>query len=109
MFKPVTEWAENIYTSNEILEIVNKTFNQALGGNFRPGSAYIGSPQDIEAQKAPVRSGGSDRFQDSKAKSEPNRTAIYNAAQLIKRAKHPIILVGMGVIREHASTKVRVL
>ncbi len=106
MFKPITKWAENIYSPNEIAEIVNKAFNKALDGNSRPGAAYIGLPQDIEAQEV---SEEIDNFHATKAKSEPNKADISKAAQLVQQAKHPIMLVGMGVIRDHASNTVREL
>ncbi len=106
MFKPVTKWSDTIYSAQATPEIVNKAFNQAIDGNGRPGATYIGIPEDVEVQD--VGKQLKERI-TPKVASLPRKEDIYRAAQLIRKAKHPIGLVGMGVIRENASTKVNSL
>lgn len=99
MFQPVTKWSENIYEAQAAPEIINKAFNQAVNG--RPGPVYVGIPQDIEPQKAVPNI--PQAASTPANQTIPQASDLKAAAQLIKAAQHPIALIGMGVIRDHAS------
>ena len=47
MFSPVTKWADLILTPGSIPEMVRKAFK--LAQTERPGSVYLGVPEDVEA------------------------------------------------------------
>jgi acetolactate synthase-1/2/3 large subunit len=46
MFSPVTKWADLILTPGSIPEMVRKAFK--LAQTERPGSVYLGVPEDVE-------------------------------------------------------------
>lgn len=100
MFKPVTKWAENIYEAQSAPEVIAKAYNQATNG--RPGATFVALPENIEAAdavaqpKIPVM---------PKAVSLPQASDIQAAADLIKAAKHPVVLAGMGIVRDDASAQ----
>lgn len=100
MFKPITKWSDNIYVADSSSEVVNKAFNQAVSG--RPGPTYIGVPQDVEVQETNTYS---PVCKMPNSKPEPRKYDIEKAAELIREAHHPVVLAGMGVVREHASAK----
>ena len=47
MFSPVTKWSDLILTPGSIPEMVRKAFK--LAQTERPGSVYLGVPEDVEA------------------------------------------------------------
>ncbi|UQS81804.1 acetolactate synthase large subunit [Bombilactobacillus folatiphilus] len=102
MFQPVTKWSENVYAANATPEIVNKAFNQAVNG--RPGPVYLGIPQDIEPM--PAVPAIAKTASTPANLTVPQTPDLQRAAQIIKKAQHPIALIGMGVIRDHASEEV---
>ncbi len=51
MFAPVTKWSDLILTPGSIPEMVRKAFK--LAQTERPGSVYLGVPEDVEAAFVP--------------------------------------------------------
>ena len=51
MFSPVTKWSDLILTTGSIPEMIRKAFK--LAQTERPGSVYLGVPEDIEAAFVP--------------------------------------------------------
>ena len=51
MFSPVTKWSDLILTPGAIPEMVRKAFK--LAQTERPGSVYLGVPEDVEAAFVP--------------------------------------------------------
>src|SRR3984885_9353348 len=51
MFSPVTKWADMVLTPDSIPEMVRKAFK--LSQTERPGSVYLGVPEDVEAALVP--------------------------------------------------------
>ncbi|OIM11215.1 thiamine pyrophosphate-dependent enzyme, partial [Oenococcus oeni] len=60
---------------------------------------YIGVPQDVEEQETGSQIS---TFSMPKESNEPNPKLIEKAARLIKNAKHPVVMAGMGIVRNHA-------
>ncbi|GGH78142.1 acetolactate synthase-1/2/3 large subunit [Pullulanibacillus pueri] len=99
MYNPVTKWGARIPTPETISEIVRKAFKVAK--DEKPGATLIEFPEDVakaesEATSAALAIADND---------EPMGTheSIQGAAELIKTAEFPVILVGNGVTRLHAS------
>lgn len=102
MFKPVTKWADIVLTTESTPEMVRKAFSVAQAE--RPGATYLAIPQDIEEKEAnaplpylPIT---------PTSKPSPDSDAIAEAIKILKTAKNPVILVGHGVTRGHASKSV---
>jgi acetolactate synthase-1/2/3 large subunit len=97
MFEPVTKWSTRVSVADSVPEIVRKAFR--LARIEKPGATHIELPEDVAAEEvdmAPL---------EVRRTSYPTaqREAIERAAEIIDRAKAPVILVGNGVLRRHAT------
>ena len=97
MFTPVTKWSTRITVANTVPEVVRKAFR--LARLEKPGATHIELPEDIadetvDATPLEVRRTAYPRASDD---------VIQRAVDIIDAAKQPVILVGNGVIRRHAT------
>jgi acetolactate synthase I/II/III large subunit len=97
MFAPVTKWNAQIVRPSNTPEIVRKAFK--LSQSEKPGAVHIDLPENIAAMPAE----GKPLSGDDQEKSYASFHSIEKAAAAINQAKNPIILVGNGAIRAHAS------
>jgi len=90
LFRPVTKFSAEIDSASSVSEVVANAFRAAESG--RPGAAFISAPKDIMIGDAngevltattPVRLGPADE------------AAIAAAADLINKAKNPVLMLGM--------------
>jgi acetolactate synthase-1/2/3 large subunit len=102
-FEPVTKWNTRVDTTRIIPEIVRKAFHDAE--MEKPGATHIELPEDIAALEAD----GSPLPKLKIAEPVVATSALRAAAEIINRAKDPIILSGNGVIRGRASAALREL
>ncbi|MDQ3808490.1 MAG: acetolactate synthase large subunit [Thermoproteota archaeon] len=98
MFKPVTKWAAEIKIPDAVPEMVRKTFKVAQ--TERPGSCYLGIPQDLE--KIQVSSSLQPLLPSQVYDSAPSPSQISRAAKVLDSAKSPILLAGHGAARDNA-------
>ena len=97
MFAPVTKWNAQIVRPSITPEIVRKAFKLAQTEN--PGAVHIDLPENIAGMPVegkPLRKEGIEKIYAS-------YKSIDRAAEAISKARNPIILVGNGAIRAHAS------
>lgn len=97
MFKPITKYATQVLAAETIPEVVRKAFK--LAEAEKPGATFIDLPENIvemetDEQPLPV-SVNRLTFADN--------VLLRDAALLIEKAKHPLILVGNGAVRSRAS------
>lgn len=98
LFKPVTKWADTVLTPESLPEMIRKAFK--LAQEERPGSTYLAIPQDIEG--APMPAGLLPLLPLStrvRAKTYPAPEAIEDVVQILRAARHPVIMAGHGVAR----------
>ncbi len=98
MFKPVTKWAAEIKVPNAVPEMVRKAFKVAQ--TERPGSCYIGIPQDLEAISV-----SPDLLPLPRSKvydSAPSPSQVCRAVKVLEPANSPIVLAGHGAARDNA-------
>ncbi len=99
MFSPVTKWADLILTPASIPEMVRKAFK--LAQTERPGSVYLGVPEDVEAEFV------DDRLLPLEVNTprtdEPSPSQIARAAVVLDASQRPIILAGHGAARSEAA------
>jgi acetolactate synthase I/II/III large subunit len=99
MFAPVTKWSDLILTPGSIPEMVRKAFK--LAQTERPGSVYLGVPEDVEAAFV------SDQLRPLEVNTprtdEPSPTQIARAATVLDGSQRPIILAGHGAARSGAA------
>jgi len=96
MFQPISKYSSRLLTPNIISEVVRKAFKVAQTEKY--GACFIEFPENIaemevEDHPLPVKHPHS---------PEPPAERIDAAADLISKAKNPIILAGNGVIRSLA-------
>lgn len=97
MFAPVTKWNAQIVRPSNTAEIVRKAFK--IAQCEKPGAVHIDLPENIAAM--PVQ--GQPLRLDTREKVYASFNSIETAAAAISAANNPLILVGNGAIRGHAS------
>jgi acetolactate synthase I/II/III large subunit len=98
LFKPVSKWADTLFTPQATPEMLRTAFKTAQAE--RPGSAYLAVPQDVEAMpvEVPVRP-----LPVTPAHAEaPAPAQLAQAAALLQAAATPIVLAGHGAARSRA-------
>jgi acetolactate synthase I/II/III large subunit len=98
MFKPVTKWAAEIKIPSAVPEMVRKAFKVAQ--TERPGSCYLGVPQDLEEMS--VSPTVRPLLRSEVYDSAPSPSQVSRAAKVLEAAKSPIVLAGHGAARENA-------
>jgi acetolactate synthase-1/2/3 large subunit len=96
IFRPVTKYSSRLLTPNIIPEIVRKSFKVAQ--TDKSGACFIEFPENIAKmaiEATPLRV-------KYASMPEPPADRVAYAAEVISRAKKPIILAGNGVIRAGA-------
>ena len=98
MFKPVTKWAAEIKVPIAVPEMVRKAFKVAQ--TERPGSCYIGVPQDLEEMSVSpdLRPLARSQVYDS----APSPWQVCRSVKVLEAAKSPIVLAGHGAARDNA-------
>ncbi len=97
MFKPVAKWAAEIKVPIAVPEMVRKAFKVAQ--TERPGSCYIGVPQDLEEMSVSpeLRPLPPSQVYDS----APSPWQVCRAVKVLEEAKSPIVLAGHGAARDN--------
>ena len=101
MFKPITKYSTQVLTPDIVPEIVRKAFKVAQ--TEKPGCCFIDFPENIAEMKVD----GKPIDVQSAYNPTPPDKKIEQAAQLISKAKFPIVLAGNGVVRQGAAESLR--
>src|SRR5665811_2261055 len=98
LFSPITKYSAQIRSPHIVAEVVRKAFKVAQAE--KPGVRFLEFPEDVAAMdvgdKTPLR-----RQAAAAPLAAPRK--IEQAAELISKAKAPIIMAGNGVVRAGAS------
>lgn len=100
MFAPITKRTKQVIRPDTVSEIVRLAFKYAESG--KPGATHIDLPKNIA--KLPANT--SPMVRQSPQITYANPGHIQTAAELISHAKNPIILAGVGAVREKASAAI---
>lgn len=100
MFAPVTKWNAQIVRPGTTPEIVRKAFKVAQ--TEKPGAVHIDLPENIAAMAVE----GYPLTKDNREKTFGAYQSLNKAAVAISKAKSPLLLIGNGAIRAHASEAV---
>jgi len=101
MFEPVTKWATTVLHPDNIPEIIRKAVRVAR--SEKPGAVHIELPEDIAKLPTTTEALKPQRFRRAVADDK----IVNQAFEVLKNAKHPIILAGNGCIRRRASKQLR--
>ncbi len=103
MFKPVTKWATTILNADTIPEIIRKAVR--LARTEKPGAVHIELPEDVATVETNAKPMSPRRFR----RSVPDSKIVDQAFDMLRQAKHPVIIAGNGCIRRRASKQLRLL
>lgn len=96
MMKPLTKYSKQIVNVNMIPSMVREAFR--LAEEERPGAVLLELPEDVAAE--PVDADTTPIFHKSRRRyAHADREILDDAAQMIKNAKHPLLLIGAGANR----------
>ena len=103
MMRPITKWNTRLELAGVIPEAVRKAFKVAE--TEKPGACHLELPEDVADEKADARS--EPLSTERPRRPSPDRPALRRAAELIDRARSPLVFAGNGVIRGKASGALR--
>lgn len=101
MYEPVTKWNAQIKTGEITPEVVRKAFQVA--GQEKWGATHIDLPEDIADTKVDA----SPLEPAERPHTQASKEVVSQAADMIKKAEHPIILAGNGITRQQATREMR--
>jgi thiamine pyrophosphate-dependent acetolactate synthase large subunit-like protein len=98
IMKPVTKWAERVYETHRIPEMIDMAFRRSISG--KPGPVYLDLPSDVlygAVEESEVK------WPDLTRTLERNRpqgdpALIEEAVKLLERSSRPVVLSGSGVL-----------
>jgi len=100
MFKPVAKWVRRVTAASRIDDYIDMAFTAAASG--RPGPAVLLLPADLltspvaqDAAATPARRAVLGQYPLDRTK--PDDAAIQRVAELIAKAKNPLVIAGGGV------------
>jgi acetolactate synthase I/II/III large subunit len=96
IFAPVSKYSSRVLTPNVVPEVIRKAFK--LAQTEKTGACFIEFPENLaemEIDSKPL-------LAQQPTMPEPADDRVTAAAELISRARDPIILAGNGVIRARA-------
>lgn len=102
---PITKHNYLVRSADELLHIVPRAFELALSG--RPGPVLIDVPKDIQTAKVSFA-----EWPEPGARLAPpvaEQAMLAEAAEMINRAKRPILCLGGGIIHAGAAGDARTL
>ncbi|HEV7761130.1 MAG TPA: acetolactate synthase large subunit [Acidimicrobiales bacterium] len=103
MFAPATKWSALVATPDAVPEMLRRAFK--LAQTERPGAVYLAVPEDVE--KAAAREGARPLVVNRPRPDEPSATQLQRAADVLRAARHPIVLAGHGAARAGAGPALR--
>jgi acetolactate synthase-1/2/3 large subunit len=104
LFRPITKFSAEIDSPSSVSEVVANAFRAAESG--RPGAAFISAPKDIMMGRA---DGEVLTPTAPESLGPANADTITEAADLISKAKQPVLLLGLLASEKSAAEAVRVL
>jgi acetolactate synthase-1/2/3 large subunit len=105
VLEPIVKRWWQVTKVEQLPDILDRAFNQMLSG--RRGPVLISLPMDVQAESANVEIQSTKRRPESRIPGSSDD--IERAADLLLKAKRPVILAGGGVITSDASLELREL
>ena len=101
VFRPLTQWTSMVMEPASVPEMVRKAFS--IAQRNRPGATCLILPEDVAEMPAPVDAHPLPL--PERMEFAPTTGTIRKAVDIIRSARHPIILAGNGVARGHAENR----
>jgi len=103
MMRSITKYSKQIVNGNSIPSMTREAFR--IAQEERPGAVHLELPEDIAAEECEERLFEVVGYRRPDADDQ----AITKAAQMIREAKMPLILIGAGANRKRTSSALRKL
>ena len=98
VMKPITKWADRVYDTHRIPEMIDLAFRRSLAG--KPGPVYLDLPSDVlygTVEESAVKWPDLTRtLHRNRPQGEP--ALVEDALQLIEKSSRPVVLSGSGVL-----------
>ncbi len=94
LFEPICKMSKQIVHGNTIPSLVREAFR--ISQEERPGAVLLELPEDIAAEQTDAKP----YIPLERSYAGARSHAINSAARFIKRAKHPLVLIGAGANRK---------
>lgn len=107
IMRPATKWAERVYHTNRIPELVNRAFEEATAG--KPGPVYLDLPGDVlyaQVDEADVM-WPAPPSEKTRHRPVAPASAITEVVALLENAKQPVIVSGGGVLWSGAEAELQ--
>ena len=108
LLAPISKWVARVDTADTIAVVLDQALRVATTG--RPGPVVLTIPEDVfdevPGESAPQRRFTPQSFAYPRFRPSPDPAALEEAAELLARAKRPLILAGGGVIFSGAASAV---
>ena len=109
IMKPVTKWANRIYETRRIPELIDMAFRASISG--KPGPVYLDLPSDVINNTIDDSTVVWPDFNKTLVRARPqgDPALIEEALKLLEKAQKPVILSGSGVLWSGAEAELREL
>ncbi len=101
MLRPLVKWNTSISRPGVIPEVVRKAFK--LAEMEKPGATHLELPEDV----AKLETDAEPLVPRRVRRPSPDYKALETAVEVLRSARHPLILAGNGAIRKRASSHLR--
>lgn len=106
VFRPITKWAERVYHTRRIPELVATAFRQSRAG--KPGPVYLDLPGDVlyqEVDEGTVEPVPASPGLPGRPQADPS--LVKAALKRLSESRRPILLIGSGALWSGAAEDLR--
>ncbi len=109
LFKGVAKWIRRVTSADRIEDYVDMAFTAAASGRPGPAVLLVSMELLMQAEERPVATRSAHLGTYPLDRSQPEQSAVEQAAQMLANAKAPIVYAGGGVIGSRAQHQLRQL
>ena len=107
IMKPVTKWANRVYETRRLPELIDLAFRQSISG--KPGPVYLDLPSDVINNTIDEADVVWPDFTKTLVRARPqgDPALIDEALKILEQAQKPVVLSGSGVLWSGAEAELR--
>ncbi|MBI4918241.1 MAG: acetolactate synthase large subunit, partial [Acidobacteria bacterium] len=96
MTNPITKYNFQVHHADDLARVIDQAF--FIAGTGRPGPVYIDLPKDVQLQRSGRLDPGPMDLPCYAATLAPDPARIARAAQVIRKASRPLLIIGQGAV-----------
>ena len=100
VMKPITKWADACYDTRRIPEYIETAVRHAVSGI--PGPSFLEIPMDVLMGQAEWKDVRMPAIRTRPPRLSPPREDVLAALELLRAARHPVLMAGTSVKWSHA-------